>query len=423
MLDTKSLRNEPEKVAQQLLRRGYRLNVERLQELDQERKDIQSKTQELQAQRNKTSKQIGMLKAKGEDATAVLASVADLGEELKACEDALDTLQEQLHDLYLDMPNILDESVPEGVSEDDNVEIRRWGTPREFDFEPLDHIVLGEKHGMDFDAGTKLSGARFTVLRSGMARMHRALAQFMLDLHINEHGYNEVYTPYLVREKMFYGSGQFPKFREDSFAVAGDWDLNLVPTAEVPLVNLVRESIINADELPIKYVAYTPCFRSEAGSYGKDTRGMIRMHQFDKVEMVQIVKPEESTNVLEEIVGHAEKVLQLLELPYRVIVLCSGDTGFTATKTYDLDVWLPAQNTYREISSCSNCVDFQARRMQARYREDQKSKPALVHTLNGSGLAIGRALVAVVENYQQADGRIAVPKVLQPYMGGVEVLG
>lgn len=420
MLDSKLLRSNIDDVVTNLKRRGFSFDKEKYESLEGLRATIQKKTQELQAKRNSTSKQIGQLKAKGEDVQPILDEVADLGDQLKVCEQELQAVLKQIEDYLLHVPNCLDNTVPDGRCEDDNVELHAWGDKPQFDFEPKDHIELGAVHQqIDFDAAAKLSGARFVVLRKGIARMQRALAQFMLDLHINEHGYEEVYVPFLVKTEALFGTGQMPKFAEDQFSVAGDWDMVLIPTAEVPVTNLVRDTVIDAKQLPLRYVAHTPSFRSEAGSYGKDTRGMIRQHQFEKVEMVQIVKPESSMEALEEMRNHAEKVLQLLKLPYRVVTLCAGDIGFTATKTYDLEVWLPGQQRYREISSVSNTRDFQARRMQARWRNPDTKKPELVHTLNGSGLAVGRTLIAVIENYQQADGSINVPDVLQPYMGGV----
>lgn len=421
MIDPKLLRTELEHTAARLRKRGFELDIELYKKLESRRRDIQNKTQELQAQRNKISKLVGETKAKGGDVAPILAQVADVGVELKGCEQSLEEIQNELNDFQLLIPNLLHESVPEGKSEEDNVEVRRWGKATPFSFKPKDHIELGEQRGLlDFELASKLSGARFSVLRGLLALLHRALAQFMLDLHTREHGYQEMYVPYLVRDDALYGTGQLPKFRADVFAIAGDWKLNLIPTAEVSLTNLVRDQIIPADQLPLKITTQTPCFRSEAGSYGKDTRGMIRQHQFEKVELVQIVKPEDSFNALEELTQHAEKVLQLLELPYRVMALCAADVGFSATKTYDLEVWLPGQNCYREISSCSNCTDFQARRMQARYRSPDMDKPQLVHTLNGSGLAVGRTLIAILENYQDEKGNIHIPKVLQPYMKGVD---
>jgi len=422
MLDPKLLRTDPERIAKRLQARGYTFDVSAFKELETQRRDLQDKTQALQTQRNKVSKEIGLAKAKGEDASAIMKTVANLGDDLKQNEFSLAECQQALLDLQLMMPNILHESVPPGTSEEDNVELRKWGTLPSYDFEPKDHIALGESKALlDFESAAKLSGSRFVVIHGKLARLQRALAQFMLDLHVQEHGYQEVYVPYLVHSDVLYGTGQLPKFKDDQFIVKGEWDLTLIPTAEVPVANLARDSIIEESDLPKKYVAQTPCFRSEAGSYGKDVRGLIRQHQFEKVEMVQLVKPENSYDALEEIVGHAEKVLQLLEIPYRVMLLCSGDTGFSAAKTYDLEVWMPGQDTYREISSCSNCEDFQARRMKARYRP-KSGKPELLHTLNGSGLAVGRTLIAVMENYQDKDGSIHVPKVLQPYMGAVKIL-
>ena len=418
MLDPKLLRSNLADVVTNLKKRGFEFDSERYQQLEQQRSEVQQHTQNLQAERNSVSKKIGQLKSKGEDVQPVLDQVADLGEQLKAAEQQLALILDEINSYLLQVPNLLDDSVPEGRSENDNVELKRWGDPRPFDFVPKDHIELGmQLNQIDFDAAAKLSGSRFVVLKRGIARLQRALAQFMLDLHINEHGYQEVYVPFLVKSESLFGTGQLPKFKEDQFEVAGDWDLYLIPTAEVPVTNLVRDCVLEAQELPLRFVAHTPSFRSEAGSYGKDTRGMIRQHQFEKVEMVQIVQPETSMTALEEMLGHAEKVLQLLKLPYRVVTLCSGDIGFSATKTYDLEVWLPGQEKYREISSVSNTRDFQARRMQARWRNPDHKKPELVHTLNGSGLAVGRTLIAVLENYQNADGSITVPDVLRPYMG------
>ncbi|MBS0553152.1 MAG: serine--tRNA ligase, partial [Proteobacteria bacterium] len=387
---------------------------------------LQTRTQELQAKRNALSKQIGMLKGKGEDASAVLADVARLGDELKACEQALPGLLEKMEAFLLGLPNLPHESVPVGEDESGNVEVRRWGSPGSFDFEVRDHVEIGAGLGLDFDTGARLSGSRFTFMRGKVARLHRALAQFMLDLQTGEHGYTECYTPYIVNRDILVGTGQLPKFRDDMFWVlrGGDEQAGeqyLISTSEISLTNSVRDQVLPLDALPVKLTAHSPCFRSEAGSAGRDTRGMIRQHQFDKVEMVQIVHPEKSYEALEEMVGHAETVLQRLGLPYRVVALCTGDMGFSAAKTYDLEVWLPAQNTYREISSCSNCEAFQARRMQARFK-NVNGKNELVHTLNGSGLAVGRTLVAVLENYQQADGSVVIPKALVPYMGGIEVL-
>ena len=410
MLDPKRLRNELDEVAQQLARRGFKLDVAAVRELESRRKTLQTRTEELQNQRNIQSKTIGQAKARGEDTAPLLAEVSNLGEQLKAAEQDLVEVQNELEALALGLPNILDASVPEGRSEEENVEVRRWGEPTPFDFTPKDHIDLGLPNGwMDFEAASKLTGARFVVLRGAMARLHRALIQFMLDTHTEQHGYREVYAPYMVNAESLRGTGQLPKFEEDLFKLNNEQGYYLIPTSEVPVTNLVRDTILDAAELPLKYTCHTPCFRSEAGSHGKDTRGLIRQHQFEKVEMVQIVKPEESWAALESMTQHAETILQKLGLPYRVLALCAGDVGFSAAKTYDLEVWLPGQNKYREISSCSNTLDFQARRMLARYRNPETGKPELVHTLNGSGVAVGRALVAVVENYQQADGRIRIP--------------
>ena len=422
MLDIQLLRNDLEGVAQRLLTRGFELDVNQFQALEQDRKTIQTRTQELQAKRNQTSKLIGQAKAKGEDVSAIMAEVSNLGDELKEAESQLDALQAKLNDILQQIPNLPHESVPTGKSEEDNVEIRRFGTPKTFDFPVKDHVDVGEGlKRLDFATATKISAARFTLLKGSLAKLHRALAQFMLDVHTNEHGYCEVYVPYLVNAESMYGTGQLPKFEADLFAVQkGETEkLYLIPTAEVPVTNIVRDEIVPMEDLPLKFVAHTPCFRSEAGSYGKDTRGMIRQHQFEKVEMVQIVHPSKSYEVLEELTGHAEAILQKLELPYRVVSLCTGDTGFSSAKTYDLEVWLPAQDTYREISSCSNFEAFQARRMQARFR-NEKGKPELAHTINGSGLAVGRTLVAILENYQNEDGSVTIPAVLRPYMGGIE---
>jgi seryl-tRNA synthetase len=421
MLDIQLLRTDLEGVAAKLKARKFDLDAAELGALESERKTLQTRTQELQARRNALSKQIGIAKSKGEDVAPIMAEVAGLGDELKANEDALAKLQETLNALLMGIPNIPHESVPAGSDETGNKEVLRWGEPRAFNFPVRDHVDVGAGLGLDFDAAAKLSGARFSVMRGPIARLHRALAQFMLDIHTLQHGYTEVYVPYLVNADSMRGTGQLPKFEEDLFQVPRlDADkLYLIPTAEVPVTNLVRDEIINGDNMPLKFVAHTPCFRSEAGSYGRDTRGMIRQHQFDKVEVVQIVKPEDSYRVLEELTGHAEAILQKLGLPYRKMLLCTGDMGFSSAKTYDLEVWLPAQNTYREISSCSNFEAFQARRMQARYR-NEKNKPELVHTLNGSGLAVGRTLVAVLENYQNADGSVTIPESLRPYMGAME---
>lgn len=424
MLDVQLLRARLDFVAERLATRGMTLDVTAFQALEDERKARQTRTQELQARRNALSKQVGQLKGKGEDASAVLAEVAGIGDELKANEAALAELLERFNAFVAGLPNLPHESVPAGRSEEDNVEVSRWGTPPSFDFEVRDHVDIGGRlGGLDFETAVKISGARFTLMKGGLARLHRALAQFMLDVHTAEHGYTELYTPYMVNAASMFGTGQLPKFEEDLFSVpkADGGKFYLIPTAEVPVTNIVRDEIIPLDALPLKFVAHTPCFRSEAGSYGKDTRGMIRQHQFDKVELVQIVHPDHSAAAHEELTGHAEAILEALELPYRRVVLCSGDMGFSAAKTYDLEVWLPAQNTYREISSCSNFAAFQARRMQARFKNAQGKNETLA-TLNGSGLAVGRTLVAVLENYQQADGSVRVPAVLVPYMGGITEL-
>lgn len=426
MLDSKLVRTQPQEVAKKLATRGFTLDVEKIEALEQQRRTIQTKTEQLQAERNARAKAIGQAKQRGEDIAPLLTEVDQLADDLESSKGELEAIQAELDAILLAIPNLPDESVPVGKDEDDNVEVRRWGTPRSFDFAIKDHVDLGAKHGwLDFEAAAKLSGARFAVLRGPIARLHRALAQFMLNLHTSEHGYEEAYTPYLVQATALQGTGQLPKFEEDLFKLPREdaADLYLIPTAEVPLTNLVAGEILDAKQLPIKLVAHSPCFRSEAGASGKDTRGMIRQHQFDKVEMVRIVEPATSMQALEELTNNAERVLQLLELPYRTITLCTGDMGFGAVKTYDIEVWIPSQDKYREISSCSNCGDFQARRMLARYRNPETNKPELVHTLNGSGLAVGRTLVAVLENYQQADGSIQIPEVLKPYMGGLEVIG
>ncbi|TMP36016.1 serine--tRNA ligase [Pseudoalteromonas rubra] len=426
MLDAKYLRQDIEEAAERLKRRGFELDVAAINALEEKRKTLQTKTQELQSERNSRSKAIGQAKAKGEDVQPLLDAVADLGDQLSAAKTEQDEVLAQLQDIAATLPNLPAEDVPVGADESDNVEISKWGEPKSFDFEVKDHVDLGEAlgKGLDFETGVKLSGSRFTVMRGGIARLNRALSQFMLDTHTDKNGYTEMCVPYLVNKASLYGTGQLPKFAEDLFhteALSEDQDgYSLIPTAEVPLTNCARDEIFDEKELPVRMTAYTPCFRSEAGSYGRDTRGLIRQHQFDKVELVQLVKPEDSMAALEELTGHAEGILQALELPYRKVVLCTGDMGFGAAKTYDLEVWLPAQNTYREISSCSNMQDFQARRMQARFRRAGEKKPELLHTLNGSGLAIGRTLVAILENYQQADGSIIVPEVLRPYMGGLE---
>jgi len=435
MLDIQQLRRDLPGVTARLQSRKNPqpfLDVERFSALEAERKAIQTRTEELQAQRNSFSKQIGQLKAKGEDTAGVMAQVAGFGDELKASAERLELIQAELSAMLMSVPNLPHESVPVGADESGNVEERRWGAPGTYDFPVKDHVDLGAALGLDFDTGAKLSGSRFTFMRGPVARLHRALAQFMLDLHTQSHGYTECYTPYIVNREVLEGTGQLPKFKDDMFWVyrgssaadgegAAQQEQYLISTSEISLTNIVREQILEAEALPIKLTAHSPCFRSEAGSAGRDTRGMIRQHQFDKVEMVQIVHPEHSYAALEEMVGHAEAVLQALELPYRVITLCTGDMGFSGAKTYDLEVWLPAQNTYREISSCSNCEAFQARRMQARFRNAQ-GRPELVHTLNGSGVAVGRAMVAVLENHQRADGSIAIPAALRPYLGGAEVL-
>ncbi|USX25122.1 serine--tRNA ligase [Oxalobacteraceae bacterium OTU3CINTB1] len=424
MIDIQLLRKDIANVAARLATRKYQLDVDAFNALEAERKAIQTRTEELQGKRNSQSKLIGMMKGKGEDTTAIMAEVAGLGDELKANETALSAVQAKLADFMQAIPNLPHESVPQGTDESGNVEVRKVGTPRSFDFEVKDHVDVGAPLGLDFEVATKLTGTRFSVMKGGIARLHRALAQFMLNTHTDEHGYTECYTPYMVNADSLRGTGQLPKFEADLFSVKkggaeGEGEtFYLIPTSEVSLTNIVRDEIVAADTLPLKMTAHTPCFRSEAGSYGRDTRGMIRQHQFDKVEMVQVVHPDTSYAVLDEMVGHAETILQRLGLPYRVMSLCTGDMGFGATKTFDLEVWLPAQNTYREISSLSNCEAFQARRMQARFRNAQ-GKPELLHTLNGSGLAVGRTLVAVLENYQQADGSVEIPEVLRPYMGGV----
>ena len=420
MLDIQLLRKDLANVAQRLASRGVTLDTARIETLEAERKEIQTRTQELQAKRNQLSKQIGMAKGKGEDASALMSEVAGLSDALKVGEDRLGGIQEDLSNILMTIPNLPHESTPVGRDEKDNVEVRRVGSPREFAYPPLDHVDIGENlELLDFPTAVKIASSRFALMRGPLARLHRALTQFMLDTHTQEHGYEEVYVPYLVNADSMRGTGQLPKFEEDLFKLSNG--MYLIPTAEVPVTNIVRDEIIPADNLPIKLVAHTPCFRSEAGSYGRDTRGMIRQHQFDKVEMVQFVRPEDSYAALEELTGHAEAILQKLDLPYRVVALCSGDIGFSAAKTYDLEVWLPAQNTYREISSCSNFEAFQARRMQARYRE-QQGKPELIHTLNGSGLAVGRTLVAILETYQNPDGSVTIPDVLRPYMGGLTQL-
>ena len=448
MLDLQTLRNEITEVAARLATRNYVLDTARFEQLEGERKSVQTRTQELQAKRNSSSKLIGQAKAKGEDVSAIMAEVANLGDELKQLETRLEAIQQDMLAFLSVIPNTPHASVPQGKSETDNVEVRKIGTPPKFDFEVKDHVSVGEAMGLDFETATKISGSRFSLLKGPLARLHRALAQFMLDTHTEQHGYTETYVPYIVNAASMRGTGQLPKFEEDLFRVPrtkfeikegaaeralqgeiyqrGSFEVReenfyLIPTAEVPVTNMVRDTITPLEQLPLKYVAHTPCFRSEAGSYGRDTRGMIRQHQFEKVELVQIVHPEQSYAALESLLGHAETILQKLNLPYRVVKLCTGDIGFSAAMTYDIEVWLPAQNTYREISSCSNFEAFQARRMQARFRNAQ-GKPELVHTVNGSGLAVGRTLVAILENYQQADGSVKVPAVLRPYMGGLETI-
>ena len=433
MIDPNLLRNNLAEVAEKLkIKRGFTLDVANITQLEEQRKALQVKTETLQAERNARSKAIGAAKARGEDIAPLLAEVDHMAAELEQGKVELEKVQNALNDIALNIPNIPADEVPLGKDDSENLEVSRWGEPRKFDFEVKDHVALGENlQGLDFASAVKLTGSRFVVMKGQIAKLHRALAQFMLDLHTEQHGYTEAYVPYLVNHDTLYGTGQLPKFSEDLFhtkPLEGQ-DPNevqrtyaLIPTAEVPVTNLVRGDILEAENLPLKMTAHTPCFRSEAGSYGRDTRGLIRMHQFDKVELVQIVEPEKSMEALEELTGHAEKVLQLLGLPYRKVLLCTGDMGFGSCKTYDLEVWVPAQNTYREISSCSNMWDFQARRMQARCKAKGDKKTRLVHTLNGSGLAVGRTLVAVLENYQNADGSITVPEVLRPYMGGLEVI-
>jgi seryl-tRNA synthetase len=423
VIDPRLLREQVQSVARNLARRGFELDVTRLSTLEEERKRLQIQVDKLRAERNSTAKAIGAAKGRGEDASALLERGEALTHELAEADRALSEVQSELERFQLGLPNLLDESVPEGRDESANLEVRRWGEPRTFSFKPRDHVEIGERlRGMDFEAAARLSGSRFVVLRGGVARLQRALAQLMLDLHTREHGYTEAYVPYLVHTSALIGTSQLPKFEQDQFAIKGEQGFYLIPTAEVPLTNLVREQILSAESLPLRLVAHTPCFRSEAGAAGKDTRGMIRNHQFDKVELVHIVRPADSYRALEELTGHAEAVLRALELPYRVVALCGGDVGFASAKTYDLEVWLPSAARYREISSCSNCESFQARRMQARWRNPDTGKPELVHTLNGSGVAVGRALVAVLENYQHEDGSVSVPAALRPYLGGLERL-
>ncbi len=424
MLDSKLIRTNPEAVAAALAKRGYVLDVERIKALEEERKIIQTKTETLQQERNARSKNIGKAKAAGEDIAPLMQAVEQLKQDLTAAEAELEKVQDSLDEFLHGVPNMPANEVPEGKSEEDNVEIRRWGAPRDFDFPVLDHVDLGEKlGGLDFDTASKITGSRFAVLRGGIARLHRALVQFMLDTHINEHGYEEVNVPFIVNADSLFGTGQLPKFEEDLFKLTDERGFYLIPTAEVPVTNMLRDELLeSAEQLPLKLVCHSPCFRSEAGSYGRDTRGMIRQHQFEKVELVQFVRAEESDAALEALVGHAEVILQKLGLPHRTVILCGGDIGFSAAKTYDIEVWVPSQQKYREISSCSNFRDFQARRMKARYRNPETGKPELLHTLNGSGLAIGRTLLAILENYQQADGSVVVPEILRPYMGGTALL-
>jgi seryl-tRNA synthetase len=423
MLDPQLLRSQTEDVARALADRGYRLDVRAWSELEARRKELQVRVQDLQNRKNQSAKSIGQAKSRGEDIQPLLDEVKSLGEELGQAEADFGEVHAEQHAWFMDMPNLALEGVPVGTDESDNVEIRRWGEPPEFDFEPRDHVELGGISGLlDAEAASKLAGARFTVLRGGLSRLHRALAQFMLDVHTREHGYTEVYLPYLVNTETMTGTGQLPKFVEDAFATTDEPPRYLVPTAEVPMTNLVAGDILDADRLPLRMTSQTPCFRREAGSYGKDTRGMIRQHQFEKVELVQITRPEDSSAALDELTGHAETILQRLGLPYRTVVLCTGDMGFAAARTHDIEVWLPGQQAYREISSCSVCTDFQARRMKARWRNPETGKPELVHTLNGSGLAVGRTLIAVMENYQQRDGSIRIPEALGPYMGGEDLI-
>ncbi|WP_166259876.1 serine--tRNA ligase [Marinobacter salicampi] len=423
MLDPKRVRNQTEEIARRLAIKHFTFDQSAFETMEERRRSLQVRTENLQSEQNKRSKSIGKAKAAGEDIQPLLREVDNLKQQRSEAEDELRKLQQELNDFLSGIPNLPDDTVPEGESEEDNVEVRRWGEVRVLDFEPRDHVALGELiGGLDFETASRLAHSRFAVMQGPIARLHRALAQFMLNLHTGEHGYTETYLPYLVNAETLFGTGQLPKFEEDLFRIEGEHPLYLIPTAEVPATNLVSDSILEAGDLPMKLVCHTPCFRSEAGSYGRDTRGMIRQHQFDKVELIHIVSPEASDRALAELTGHAEKVLQLLELPYRVVELCGGDIGFAAARTFDLEVWLPGQDKYREISSCSNTRDFQARRMHARWRNPETGKPEPVHTLNGSGLAVGRALVAVMENYQQADGSIRVPEVLKPYMGGLEII-
>jgi len=420
MLDLRALRQDPDAVRERLKIRGFEFDSERFESLEAERRVLQSETERLQNERNTKSKAIGKAKAAGKDIAPLLAEVGDLGERLEATQARFTRLQEEYQAFLRGVPNLPDESVPAGATDADNVEVDRWGEIPEFNFEPLDHVELGAGGALDFEAAAKIAGSRFVVMRGEIVRLQRALTQFMLDVHVREHGYQEVYVPYIVNADSLYGTGQLPKFAEDQFRIEGEADFYLAPTAEVPVTNIYRDEIIDVDRLPIRHVCHTPCFRSEAGSYGRDTRGMIRQHQFEKVELVQLVAPGDSWKALEELTEHAKTILRKLELPFRTVVLCGGDLGFSAAKTYDLEVWLPGQNQYREISSCSNFLDFQARRLQARFRNPDTGKPDLLHTLNGSGLAVGRTLIAVLENYQDGEGRVHVPDVLRPYMDGVE---
>lgn len=423
MLDLKLIRSNPEAVAEKLRKKGFEFDVQRFNSLEEERKAIQTKAESLQQESNSRAQSIGKAKAAGEDIQPLLQAVSELKQQKQQAEEQLSGVQVQLDELLSGIPNIPAEAVPEGKTEDDNVEIRTWGDPKRFEFEAKDHVDLGAQlGGLDFDTASKLTGSRFAVMQGGVARLHRALIQFMLNTHTAAHGYQEIYVPYMVNKDSLYGTGQLPKFEEDLFKVNDEREFYLIPTAEVPVTNMLRNEIVTEEELPLKYACHTPCFRSEAGSHGRDTRGMIRQHQFEKVELVQFVKPEESDAALEQLTGHAEAILQALDLPYRTVILCGGDLGFSSTKTYDIEVWLPSQEKYREISSCSTFGDFQARRMKARFRNAETGKPELLHTLNGSGLAVGRTLIAVLENYQQEDGSVRVPEVLQPYMGGITVI-
>lgn len=423
MLDPKLLRNEPEAIAEKLSKRGFSVDVAQIKSLEEQRKVLQIETEQLQNERNIRSKNIGKAKAAGEDIAPLLAEVESFKTQLEEKKQALNEVQESFDNILHAMPNLLDDKVPDGQDESDNLEIRRWGEPREYDFEVKDHLDIGDRdEALDFARAVKITGSRFVLMRGEIARLHRALIQFMLNLHSEEHGYTEVYVPFMVNKDSLFGTGQLPKFEEDLFKLEGEQEYYLIPTAEVPVTNITRDEIVDEAALPVKYVCHTPCFRSEAGSYGRDTRGMIRQHQFEKVELVQVVKADDSERAHEELTAHAEKILELLELPYRTVVLCAGDIGFGAKLTYDIEVWLPGQNTYREISSCSNYGDFQARRMQTRYRNAESAKPELAHTLNGSALAVGRTLLAVLENYQNADGSVTIPEVLRPFMGQAETI-